>query len=194
MSSFFWKYKKHLRFIFAFWTKTLYNKEQNNLHIIYTMFSHPHRKLLAKDIPSIWAGAGAVIILIIAEFLILDIELVRGNLWDVYLGFEIGLHALLSILFGFFVALQVYKIRLFTPQEIKPARTLWGTIGGFLWVLVVGCPACSITLAWLLGLWAVLVSLPLGWLEVKILSIIILAIVAYIMFRDLTICKKSRKK
>jgi len=158
------------------------------------MFSHPHRKLLAKDIPSLCAGIFAFIALMIAEFLILDIELIRGNLWDVYLGFEIWLHALLSILFGFFVALQVYKIRLFTPQDIKPARTLWGTIGGFLWVLVVGCPACSITLAWLFGLWAVLVSLPLNWLEVKITAIIILVIVSYRMFRDLTVCKKPHKK
>ena len=160
------------------------------------MFSHPHRKLLAKDTPSMIAGAMGLVWLIAAEFFILDIELVRGNLWAVYLGFEIGLHILLSILFGFFIAMQIFKIRLFRLEEVKPSRTFLWTLWGFMWVLVIWCPACSITLAWLLWLWAVLVSLPLGGLEVKIIAIIILAMVSYRMFRDLTICKarNTRKK
>lgn len=158
------------------------------------MFNHSHRKMLTKDKPSVIAGIVAMVILTIAEFLILDIELVRGNLWAVYLGFEIGLHIVLSILFWFFIAMQLYKIRLFRIKDVEPAKTIRGTIWWFLGVFVIWCPACSITLAWLLWFWAVLVSFPLGWLEVKILAILILVFVCYKMFRDLTVCKKSHRK
>jgi len=62
-------------------------------------------------------------------------------------------------------------------------------LGGFLGVVVSGCPACSITLASYLGFASIVSSLPFFGIELKIVSLLLLLYVLYITLRDIDVCK-----
>ncbi len=101
-----------------------------------------------------------------------------------YFVIEIALTILIMILFWLFLASTLYKIQYFSVKK-SWAWFFWG----FLWVLVAGCPICSITLASYFGLAWIISVMPFGWIELKVISIFILLYVVYTTMRDLEVCK-----
>ena len=131
-----------------------------------------------------------VLILMIAfQYWQFDFQLVEGNLGLSFARAEVILYGVITILFTSFVILQTHKILAFSKTP-KP-KSLGGWFGGLLWILTVGCPACSITIASFIGLSAFFLALPFKWLEVKILAIILLIRTNYRMLKDLTTCKRK---
>jgi len=131
---------------------------------------------------------GALFI-IIPTYYFLDSKMIIGNKWHNYLYFEIFLDILIIILFWIFVATTLYKMSYFSVKK----SWIW-FLGGFLWILVSGCPSCTITLAsylWLAGFVSVL---PYDWLELKIISVFLLMYVCYTSLKKLEVCELKIKK
>lgn len=127
------------------------------------------------------------ILILLPSFYFLDIELVKGNLGLRFLYTEITLSIIIAILFGSFFWGILHKI-----QCMNAGQTTTGIFAGFLWILVSGCPSCSITLAAYFGLAGIISALPYSGLELKILSVFILLYANYTLIRDLQVCKISR--
>jgi hypothetical protein len=120
-------------------------------------------------------------------------DLIIGNLWLTFYISELILDILVAILFWLFIWSTVYKIMYFAWPTKK---TMWvWSIASFFWILVSGCPSCSITLASYLGFASILSVLPYHWIELKVLSFIMLLYVVYDTLKTLEICniKKSKK-
>lgn len=111
-------------------------------------------------------------------------DLIIWNLWHNFYVTEISLTIVMSLLFGFFIWSTFYKINYFSVK-----RTWIWIFWWFIWALVSWCPACSITLASYLWLAWFMYLLPYSWLELKILSIIILFMVNYSTIKNLETCK-----
>src|SRR5690606_6692146 len=96
-------------------------------------------------------------------------EMIIANLGLLYHRTEIVFMFLIAFFFSSFFILSIYNINYFCSFGISE-----GTVGGivaFLGIIVVGCPACSITLASYIGLAGLLSGLPLFGLELKFISI-----------------------
>ncbi len=102
---------------------------------------------------------------------------------------EIVLTILIMILFWLFLASTLYKIKYFSIKKSWIWFFAW-----LLWLLVAGCPACTITLASYFGLSSIISVLPFGWIELKIISVFMLLYVVYITIRDLEVCKIKKIK
>lgn len=94
---------------------------------------------------------------------------------------------IISLLFGIFVSLLVYKIRL--TQKIKKSSSMWGSFGLIFGLFSAGCPTCGALLFSLIGMPLALMYLPFKGLELKILSIILMSISIYFLSRSLIECK-----
>ena len=118
-------------------------------------------------------------------------ELIIWNLWLTFYVIELILDILVAILFWLFVWSTVYKIMYFAWPTKK---TMWvWSIASFFWILVSGCPSCSITLASYLGLASILSVFPYHWIELKVLSFIMLLYVVYDTLKTLEICNIKKK-
>lgn len=118
-------------------------------------------------------------------------ELIIWNLWITFYIVELCLDVLIALLFWLFVWSTVYKIMYFAWPTKK---TMWvGSIASFFWILVSGCPACSITLASYLWLASILSVLPYHWIELKVLSFIMLLYVVYDTLKTLEVCSIKKK-
>jgi len=129
------------------------------------------------------------------SFYFLDSELVRGNLWAWFLYTEIILSICISLLFGLFMATSIYKFQYFSKAWKKSEVTGW--LGWLIWVLVSGCPSCSITLASYVGLAGTISLFPYNGLELKVLSVGLLMYAVYKNLMTLEVCKVkyiSKKK
>lgn len=133
-----------------------------------------------------WVFFGLIILCV--WFLFLDMENVSLTFWQERLVVEIILHILLSILFGFFVSLQVYKITTFKKLEKK---SVWWRIWWVIGTIITGCPVCGVTLMSYLGIASLLSFLPRYWLELKILWLILLVITNEYMLKNIAICNKK---
>jgi hypothetical protein len=121
-----------------------------------------------------------------------DISMIGGNFGNIYLWFQLIMQTLISLLFGLFVPISLYKIIMFNSFSLK--ENLGSGGGTFLGVLVAGCPACSITLASYLGLASLVSFLPWYGLELKIIAVPILVYSIYSLLKDLKTCKIKKKK
>lgn len=121
---------------------------------------------------------------------ITNYELIRWNYGDTKVTIEIVIQMLLSLLFGMFVGLNVFRFRFFRQAKDHLAQTSFlGTFGAFAGMLVIGCPTCGITVASTLWLAGFLWVLPLWWHELKYVGIISLLIANFLLLRDLKSCK-----
>ena len=120
-------------------------------------------------------------------------NLIIGNLWMSFYVTEIVLDILVALLFWLFVGSTVYKIMYFA-WPIKKTMWVW-SIASFFWILVSGCPACSITLASYLWLASILSVFPYHWIELKVISFLMLLYVVYDTLKTLETCniKKTKK-
>ena len=129
-----------------------------------------------------------LIIILIPSYFFLNVELIKWNLGINFLRAEITLTAISAILFGIFLASIMYKIKHFSPK----AWAEWAIWGAFV-MIVSGCPTCSITLAYYIGLAWLIWSLPYHWLELKILWIFLIAYAIYDTLKHLHVCKIKKQ-
>ncbi len=116
-----------------------------------------------------------------------NIALIKGNYGETYLFFQLCIQTLISILFGLFVSISLYKFLLFSSFSISQNITSGGS--SFLSLLVAGCPSCSLTLESYLGLVSLVAFLPWYGLELKLLAIGILLYSNYSLLKKLKECK-----
>lgn len=121
-----------------------------------------------------------------------DFQLLQGNLWSLYAYAEIALSTLIAVCFGIFVAATVYQWR--AMNHINTKKSTSGMVGGFLGVLVMGCPACTITIASYIGLASAISILPRKWIELKIIGLMLLVRSTYQTVSTLWQCKITTKK
>ncbi len=97
--------------------------------------------------------------------------------------------AIISLLFGIFLSLLVFKIN----SKIKNNSGTVGIVGAFLGIFAPGCAACGIGLVSTLGLSASFLAIfPYKGLELSIISIMILSFTIFKISKDLTmgdVCK-----
>ena len=143
-------------------------------------------KVISSPVGIFWILLGIAIILF-PTYYFLDGMLVIGNLWYAFYLSEIILSGIISILFWVFLGASLYKIHYFRVQS-----TGTGLLWGFLWVLVAGCPACSITLASYIGLAGIISVFPFYGLELKVLSVLLLIFSNYSVLRNLEVCRVKK--
>ncbi len=132
----------------------------------------------------IWAS-----LIVAPTYFFLDIDLVTGNIWAWFVHAEIILTAISAVLFWFFLASIMYKVQYFSPK-----RWVEWALGGAFVAIVSGCPSCSITLAYYIGLAGLIGSLPYHGLELKILWIFLIAYAIYDQLKYLETCKLKKQK
>ena len=120
----------------------------------------------------------------IPSYYFLERDMIIWNYWYNYYLLEISLIIMIWIFFWLFLGTTLYKMNYFSSKK----TWIW-FFGGLLWILVSGCPACSITLASYLGLTWIISIFPFGWIELKIMSLFILLYVVFVNIRDLEVCK-----
>lgn len=130
-----------------------------------------------------------IAIIAIPTYIFLDRELIINNMWCYFYITEIVLTIVISILFWLFVWATLYKVKYFSTWN--PSAWIFGWI---IWVLVSGCPACSITLASYIGLAGIISVFPYHGLELKIISIFLLIYANYSTMKNLEVCKVKIKK
>ena len=144
-----------------------------------------------KDVFSKWYGQLAFVIttILIGSIFIYftNIELIAGNFGHTYLWWQIIMQILITILFGLFIPISLYKFLEFNFFSIKENVTSGG--GTFLGLLVAGCPACSVTLASYLGLTSLVTLLPWYGLELKIIAVPLLLYANISLLKNLKVCK-----
>ena len=158
-------------------------------------------KLIFKNLKKVLLKPSSLISTIIAIIAIWALfnhfknsELIIGNLGLTFYITELTLDIFIALLFWLFVWSTVYKMLYFSTPTKKHLWVWW--FASFFWILVSGCPACSITLASYLGLASILSVLPYNWIELKVLSFIMLLYVVYDTLKTLEVCsiKKNRNK
>lgn len=150
-------------------------------------------KLILKNLIKVLlkpSSAIATIIAIIAIWALFayfkNSELIIGNLWYTFYISELILDVLIALLFWLFIWSTVYKIFYFSTPTKKHIWIWW--MASFFWILVWWCPACSITVASYLGLASILSVFPYHWIELKVLSFIMLLYVVYDTLKTLEVC------
>lgn len=154
-------------------------------------------KTILKNISKIFKKKCSLFAYLISIFLIgfsfyyfNNYPLIRWNYGATYFYIQIFLETSITILFPLFIAWSIYKICFFGWLSGKK-MWIWG-VGWFLWVLVGGCPACSISLATYLWLTSFLTFLPFWWLELKVVGFMILIYSNYSIFNNLEVCSISK--
>ncbi|HLD88596.1 MAG TPA: hypothetical protein VI894_00165 [Candidatus Nanoarchaeia archaeon] len=127
------------------------------------------------------------IILLMISLYLTKIAILIVGLGTAHTVASIILDVLLSLLFGLNVALMVYKFDSAKKTGLKEGGTVFS--GAFLGSIASGCPACSVTLASLLGLTGFILTLPFKGLEFKVLGIVVLGFSTAMLSKNME-CKE----
>jgi hypothetical protein len=122
----------------------------------------------------------------------MDVSLIIWNQWPLVAYTELVLFGIFVVFFAFFIAVSVYKFSYFQVNNTKQLGR-W-SIWWFLSMLVVWCPACSITLASYVGLASLISFLPFQWFELKVIGIWFLVYANISSLRSLHTCAITQKK
>jgi len=125
-----------------------------------------------------------IVIIAVPTYYFMDSELIIWNLWYRFYLVEVSLTIISALLLWLFLWATFYKMNHFSIKDSSVWVFWW-----FLWAVVSWCPACSITLASYLGLAWFIYLLPYSWLELKVISILILVYANYSVLRNLESCK-----
>ena len=117
-------------------------------------------------------------------------DLIAGNYGHTYATINLTIDIITVIWIGLFVASVIYKMIAFKSIT---STNHFGWLGWFFSALVAGCASCGLTLATYLGLASILTLLPWGWLEVKVVGLVILFRSIWKNIKDLLICKIKSK-
>lgn len=146
---------------------------------------------------SVFIFVASSILLFLLLFFMTDYWLLRWNLWDAYANFDIFLNIILSLLFWKFISTNIYKARAFWAVNQK--AWIIGFLWTFMWALITGCPTCSLTIAYYLGLASIFTTsvtffgytfnlFPFWWIELKVIWIAVLAYSVYVWIKNLEAC------
>lgn len=107
-----------------------------------------------------------------------------------YTYFTLLSFAIISLLFGIYFSLILYKFNL-TKKQRKTGIIggFFGFIGFIIGSFAAGCPTCGAFLLGLFGAPLALMYLPYDGMELRILSILILGTSIYFMTKSLSKCK-----
>ncbi len=148
---------------------------------------------ITKDPVAVFSGILAFSVIMYVGYYFDDMGATIGNLGKSFFYTQMIVHILLAIIFWIFIAATVYKIRYF--DAIGPSTTTAaGSAGGFIGAIIIGCPACSISIASYLGIGTLLTHLPGFWLEIKILGLLVLVRATYKTINELYTCNLSHNK
>ncbi len=147
---------------------------------------------IAKDPIAVRSGILACAAVVYIGYTFGDGMTVMGNFWKEYYYLQLGVHYILAVVFWIFISATVYKIRYFRSATWATTTTAWGA-GGIIWTILIGCPACSLSIASYLGLWTLLTHLPGFGIEIKILALMVLLWATYKTVNDLYICNISHR-
>jgi len=145
-------------------------------------------KVLKSKISLFWVFFWMILIAI-PTYYFLDSQIIIWNKWYIYYYFEMSLDILIMILFWIFVWSTLYKMAYFNAWKTWVWFLWW-----FLWILVSGCPSCTITLASYFWLAWIVSVLPFWWIELKVISVLILFYVCYSTLKNLEVCNLKIKK
>ncbi len=145
-------------------------------------------KVLKSKISLFWVFFWMALIAI-PSYYFLDSQIIIWNKWYIYYYFEMSLDFLIMLLFWIFLWATLYKMTYFSTWKTW-VWFLWG----FLWILVSGCPSCTITLASYFWLAWIVSVLPFWWIELKVISVLILLYVCYSTLKNLEVCNLKIKK
>jgi len=106
--------------------------------------------------------------------------IMNGTLFTI---FSLLSSVILSLVFGIYLSLVIYKINLSKSHSHKSNIYTTGALTAG--TVVTGCPSCGIPLLALAGFPLALMSLPFKGLEIKFLSIIIIIISIYFLTKKL---------
>jgi len=106
--------------------------------------------------------------------------IMNGTLFTI---FSLLSSVILSVVFGIYLSLVIYKINLSKSHSHKSNIYTTGALTAG--TVVTGCPSCGIPLLALAGFPLALMSLPFKGLEIKFLSIIIIIISIYFLTKKL---------
>jgi len=140
-------------------------------------------KIIKSKIGIFWIILGIAFVTF-PSYYFFEKDLVIWNFWYNYYLLELSLMIIISLLFGLFLGLTLYKIKYFSVKK----SWLW-FFGWVIWILVSGCPACSITLASYFWLAWIISVFPFWWIELKIFSVFLLFYVVFITTKNLETCK-----
>lgn len=128
-------------------------------------------------------------IILIPSYYFYQKELTIWNLGYNYFFLENTLIISIAILFSLFIWITLYRINFFSVKKTWVWFFWW-----FLWVLISGCPSCSITLASYLWLASFVSVFPYNWIELKVISVIILLYANYDGLKNLEVCNLKKSK
>ncbi len=117
-----------------------------------------------------------------------DIFVMMLGVW--YTFADIVLLMIISLLFGTFVSVFIYKINL--ARKVSKTGFL-GSLGMTVGLFSAGCPTCGAVLFGLIGMPLALMLLPFKGLELKVLSIILMFVSIYFLSSSLINCKVRKK-
>lgn len=104
----------------------------------------------------------------------------NGTLFTI-ISLTLGL--VIAILFGFYIALMVFRRDVIKGRAVgNKATSFGGVVTG---IVASGCPSCGIPLLGLIGFPLALYSLPFKGLELKVLSIIFLGFGIYLISKNI---------
>jgi len=119
-----------------------------------------------------------------------QLELNIVNLGLTFVIIEIILEIIISFLIAIFIPISIYKFKKFNKISLKENSSSF--FGGFLGILIVGCPACSITFASYIGLASFVSLIPGYGLGLKIISVPFLIYSNYSILKNLNYCKNKK--
>jgi len=97
------------------------------------------------------------------------------------------LFAIIALLMGIYTSLLAYKFS-FNKSNLKVTGP--GVLGFFTGIIGTGCPMCGALVLGYIGAPLALFFLPFKGLELRILSIVLLAASVFLIARNLTTCKR----
>ncbi len=145
------------------------------------------KKVLKSKSWLLWIIIG-IIFISVPSFYFINKDLIIWNLWYNFFLFEIVSTIIIAILFWLFIWATIYKLEYFSVKK----SGLW-FFAWFIWTLVSGCVSCSITLASSLWLVWIISIFPYQWIELKVISIIILLFVNFSVLKNLEVCSIKNK-
>ena len=132
-------------------------------------------------------------------YLMSDFEIIKGNYWAHIMWLDIFLNIFITLFFSVFISLTIFRIKYFWGALWKDWYFWW--VWAFFWILITGCPVCSLNLAFYLWLSSIFTSasfsvfgrefnlFPLWWIEIKILWLLIIVYSVIHSLKNLKICK-----
>lgn len=142
-----------------------------------------------------------ILLISIPSIFIIDKDFILFNIWMWFLIMEIILTWIIAILFWIFLASIIHNFFYFrklnsnTNTNQKSSKKHWviGFFATIMWVIVSWCPACTIWIAYFLGLSSIFALLPYHWIELKFISALIMIYATYYQVNNIEVCKLKLK-